>query len=49
LLLGIAKHDVESDVERLLNKALNYRVFPDSQQHMNLSLLDTGGALLVVA
>lgn len=49
LLLGIAKEDTESDVERLLNKALHYRVFPDADQHMNLSLLGVGGALLVVS
>jgi len=49
LLLGIAKEDAESDVERLLNKTLNYRVFPDTEQHMNLSLLDVGGALLIVS
>ena len=49
LLLGIARDDAEADVARLLNKVLNYRVFPDTQQHMNLSLLDTGGALLIVS
>ena len=49
LLLGIAKQDAESDVERLLNKTLNYRVFPDAEQHMNLSLLDVSGALLIVS
>lgn len=49
LLLGIAKEDTAPDVERLLNKALNYRVFPDTEQHMNLSLLDVGGALLIVS
>jgi len=49
LLLGIAKQDQEPDVDRLLNKALNYRVFPDTEQHMNLSLLDAGGALLIVS
>ena len=34
--------------ERLLERLLGYRVFPDDTGRMNRSLLDTGGALLVV-
>ena len=49
LLLGIEKHDTRSELEKLLNKTLNYRVFGDDKGHMNLSLLDVGGELLVVS
>ena len=49
LLLGVEKSDTVAQVERLLNKALNYRVFGDDRGHMNLSLLDVGGELLVVS
>ncbi len=49
LLLGVEKPDTAAQVERLLNKALNYRVFGDDRGHMNLSLLDVGGELLVVS
>ena len=49
LLLGVEKSDTADQVERLLNKALNYRVFGDDQGHMNLSLLDLGGELLVIS
>ncbi len=47
LLLGVQKGDIENDVSRLVNKVVNYRVFPDDKGHVNLSLLDIGGELLV--
>ena len=49
LLLGVEKSDTAAQVERLLNKTLNYRVFGDDRGHMNLSLVDVGGELLVVS
>lgn len=49
LLLGVQKDDSDDSVERLLQKIVNYRVFPDEQGRMNLSLADTGGSLLVVS
>ena len=49
LLLGVEKSDTAAQVERLLNKTLNYRIFGDDRGHMNLSLLDVGGELLVVS
>ncbi len=49
LLLGIEKLDTSRNVERLLNKVVSYRVFPDERGHMNLSLLDVKGALLIVS
>lgn len=48
LLLGVQKDDVERNVSRMLNKVVNYRVFSDDKGHMNLSLLDVRGELLVV-
>ena len=48
LLLGVQKDDVEGNVSRMLDKVVNYRVFPDDNGHMNLSLLDINGELLVV-
>jgi len=48
-LLGIAKPDTAADAEFLAEKILNLRVFPDEAGKMNRSLLDTGGALLVVS
>jgi D-tyrosyl-tRNA(Tyr) deacylase len=48
-LLGIAKPDAPADAEFLAEKILNLRVFPDEAGKMNRSLLDIGGALLVVS
>ena len=49
LLLGVEKNDGPAQLDKLLSKILNYRVFGDEKGHMNLSLLDTGGELLVVS
>ena len=47
--LGVAAGDTEEDVEYLVNKALNLRIFADGDGKFNLSLLDTGGELLAVS
>ncbi|SVC37132.1 uncharacterized protein METZ01_LOCUS289986 [marine metagenome] len=47
--LGVEKTDSRAQVDKLLNKVLNYRLFGDDKGHMNLSLLDVGGELLVVS
>lgn len=49
LLLGIEQHDTENSADKLLNKVLNYRIFADDQQRMNLSLQDINGELLIVS
>jgi D-tyrosyl-tRNA(Tyr) deacylase len=48
-LVGVAKADSAADAGFLAEKILNLRVFPDGAGKMNRSLLDTGGALLVVS
>ncbi|MFL1466425.1 D-aminoacyl-tRNA deacylase [Marinobacter sp. HN1S83] len=48
LLLGVERGDGIREVQSLVRKVLNYRVFPDDQGRMNRSLQDTGGSLLVV-
>lgn len=47
-LVGIEKTDTEKEAEKLLNKILNYRIFPDTHGKMNLSLKDIQGGLLIV-
>jgi D-tyrosyl-tRNA(Tyr) deacylase len=47
-LIGVVKGDDASAAERLLERLLSYRVFADSAGKMNLSVRDTGGALLLV-
>ncbi len=49
LLLGVDKEDDPAKAEKLLHKVLNYRIFPDEEGRMNLSLADTGYELLVVS
>ncbi len=49
VLLGVAKPDTATDAEALVAKILNLRIFPDDAGKMNRSLLDCGGALLVVS
>ena len=48
VLLGVERGDDEQRAERLLERILNYRVFPDADDRMNLSLRDTSGGLLLV-
>lgn len=49
LLLGVEKGDDETRLEKLVHKVLNYRIFPDDAGHMNRSLLETSGQLLVIS
>lgn len=49
VLLGVEAGDTEQDLSYMADKVANLRVFEDAQGKMNLSLLDTGGQLLVVS
>jgi D-aminoacyl-tRNA deacylase len=49
VLLGIEDADDREDVQWLSNKLVNLRVFNDASGVMNLSLLETGGDLLLVS
>jgi D-tyrosyl-tRNA(Tyr) deacylase len=49
VLLGVQKGDTEAEADRLLERLVTYRVFEDETERMNRSLVDTGGALLVVS
>jgi D-tyrosyl-tRNA(Tyr) deacylase len=48
VLVGFEPGDDRAEVERQLERMLNYRVFADDQDKMNLSLRDIGGGLLLV-
>lgn len=48
VFIGIEKEDSEKQADRLLERILGYRVFPDNDGRMNRSLTDTGGGLLLV-
>ena len=47
-LIGVEKKDGEEQLQRLLKKILNYRIFADEDDKMNLSVQDIKGGLLLV-
>ena len=47
-LIGIDKVDTEKEADKLFNKIINYRIFPDAHGKMNLSLKAVRGGLLLV-
>jgi D-tyrosyl-tRNA(Tyr) deacylase len=48
VLVAVHREDSERDVARLAERILSYRVFPDDEGRMNRSVVDEGGALLLV-
>jgi len=48
VLVGVHRADEPKDVARLAERILGYRVFPDAEGRMNLSVRDAGGGLLLV-
>jgi len=49
VLLGAAKGDTAEDVDYVVEKIPNLRIFPDDDGKMNRSLIDIGGQLLLVS
>lgn len=47
-LVAVEKNDSEKEADRLLERILNYRIFPDENGRMNLSLRAINGGLLLV-
>ncbi|RDY29151.1 D-tyrosyl-tRNA(Tyr) deacylase [Romboutsia weinsteinii] len=49
VLLGVTHEDTSNDVDYIIDKVLNLRIFEDENDKMNLSLKDVGGELLAVS
>ena len=49
ILRGVTQTDKPEDAEYLADKVVHLRIFPDEAGRMNRSLLEVGGALLVVS
>jgi D-tyrosyl-tRNA(Tyr) deacylase len=48
VLVGVARGDSDAEAERLADRVLSYRVFPDAAGKMNLSVGKVGGSVLLV-
>ena len=49
ILLGITQEDEERDIDYLVKKTAELRIFKDDGQKMNLSIQDVGGEILIVS
>jgi D-aminoacyl-tRNA deacylase len=49
VLLGVHRDDTEQQADRIAEKLLALRVFPDDEGRMNRSVADVGGELLCVS
>ena len=49
ILLGVMDSDSEEDCDYLINKIVNFRIFNDDNDKMNLSIKDIKGSVLVVS
>ncbi|MDV2988948.1 MAG: D-aminoacyl-tRNA deacylase [Dehalogenimonas sp.] len=49
VFIGIARGDEPADIDYLVNKLVNLRIFADEQGKFNLSMLDVKGDLLLVS
>lgn len=49
VLLGIKTTDTKKDVDYLVRKLINLRIFSDENDKMNLSLKDVNGELLIIS
>lgn len=48
VLIGVERGDTERTADRLVERLVGYRVFPDDHGKMNLSVADVGAGLLLV-
>ncbi|MEW5691744.1 MAG: D-aminoacyl-tRNA deacylase [Candidatus Hydrogenedentota bacterium] len=49
VLFAAEKNDTENDLNYLVDKTINLRIFEDNEGKMNLSLLDIKGEILIVS
>lgn len=47
--LGVGKDDTDADVQWLAEKITGLRIFEDAEEKMNLSVMDTGGGIMIIS
>lgn len=49
ILVGVAAHDTERDINYLVDKVANLRIFSDEAGKFNISALETGAEILLIS
>ena len=49
VLVGVSKEDTDKDLQYIVEKVMNLRIFDDENGVMNRSVLDAGGSILAVS
>ncbi|OHD11163.1 MAG: D-tyrosyl-tRNA(Tyr) deacylase [Spirochaetes bacterium GWD1_27_9] len=49
VLLGVSINDQDKDIDYMIDKILNLRIFPDEEYKMNKSITDVSGEMIVVS
>ena len=49
LLIGFTNTDTSKEIDKLINKVINLRIFDDENGIMNKSILDVGGSILSIS
>ena len=49
VFIGIENTDTKTDLEYIVKKTLNIRIFPDKKNNMNLSVKDVNGEIMLVS
>ncbi len=47
-LLAVSESDTDDTIKWMCNKIINLRVFPDKEEKMNSSVLNTNGSILLI-
>ena len=49
VFVGVEKNDTLIEADKMVNRLLSYRLFPDSEDKMNFSVSDVRGGVLLVS
>lgn len=49
VFVGVGKNDKDTDINQMVDKIVNLRIFDDSEGKMNRSILEIGGEILIIS